>query len=551
MADTNINIHLVALDEATANLNKVQGSLQKMSDNTRSFGLQLRQAGREMSFIGSSMAMAGAAITAPLVAAYAQAGKYSAAVSQQIWQMQNVMNNLSVSIGNALLPAMKQFTDQVARMVDAWNRLTPAQQRNIVQTVYHISEFLVLGGTILMVSGRIVTMLANITLLTSKFEAWLALPMSGWLLTTYAGIGLVVFAMFKWKEVGDLVMNSVQVLVNYFMVGLDTIKGVLASLVDMIASLAAFIVGMIEKIPFFPKAWKEALDYTRVYIDAFKAGVEKDMEDITTTSAARLKTITDVFNGKEHSFADWFDNAKKSAQELMSFLNSKGGLGAETSTGNFFTGFQLGLTQTLQKLYDWSATGLKAAKDLFTGMQSDFQGLFYDAFTGQLKSAQDYFKAWGEQILKIFSDVLAQMVTKMIASQISQMFGFGIPAIAGIGGYGVGTPAGTMNMGSWSTLTYHHSGGPIRAHGGLAVDEVPIIAQTGEGILSRQGMSNLARLNSGRGMGGGGGVTINLIPVIRAWDYSDVAAHERDIEASMINMLQKNGAFRMALKKYN
>jgi hypothetical protein len=58
-----------------------------------------------------------------------------------------------------------------------------------------------------------------------------------------------------------------------------------------------------------------------------------------------------------------------------------------------------------------------------------------------------------------------------------------------------------------------HSGGPIRAHSGLAVDEVPIIAQTGEGILSRRGMAtlggvgNLNALNSGRG---GVGTIINI-----------------------------------------
>jgi hypothetical protein len=51
--------------------------------------------------------------------------------------------------------------------------------------------------------------------------------------------------------------------------------------------------------------------------------------------------------------------------------------------------------------------------------------------------------------------------------------------------------------------TRFHKGGFIRAHNGLAVDEVPIIAQTGEGILSRRGMTALGgegmlnRLNAG------------------------------------------------------
>ncbi|HEY3043159.1 MAG TPA: hypothetical protein VGJ39_03990 [Vicinamibacterales bacterium] len=42
-----------------------------------------------------------------------------------------------------------------------------------------------------------------------------------------------------------------------------------------------------------------------------------------------------------------------------------------------------------------------------------------------------------------------------------------------------------------------HVGGIIRAHSGLAVDERMIIAQTGEGILSRRGMRSLGELNAG------------------------------------------------------
>ena len=60
-------------------------------------------------------------------------------------------------------------------------------------------------------------------------------------------------------------------------------------------------------------------------------------------------------------------------------------------------------------------------------------------------------------------------------------------------------------------LARHHTGGMVlpfvaRAHRGLAVDEVPIIAQTAEGILSRRGMRNLggpAALNALNHGGGG------------------------------------------------
>ena len=77
-----------------------------------------------------------------------------------------------------------------------------------------------------------------------------------------------------------------------------------------------------------------------------------------------------------------------------------------------------------------------------------------------------------------------------------------------------------------------HSGGLIRAHSGLAIDEVPIIAQTGEGILSRRGMSTLGgagmlnRLNSGMG-GWGQSIHIEInYPSIRSNEDIDTLTEE-------------------------
>lgn len=69
---------------------------------------------------------------------------------------------------------------------------------------------------------------------------------------------------------------------------------------------------------------------------------------------------------------------------------------------------------------------------------------------------------------------------------------------------GIIAAAGAIQVATIAATKFHE-GGVIRAHNGLAVDEFPIIAQTGEGILSRRGMSALggagvlSALNSGRG----------------------------------------------------
>lgn len=78
---------------------------------------------------------------------------------------------------------------------------------------------------------------------------------------------------------------------------------------------------------------------------------------------------------------------------------------------------------------------------------------------------------------------------------------------------GIIAAAGAIQIATISATKFH-DGGIIRAHNGLAIDEVPIIAQTGERVLSRRQVSSLG----GQGgidnllSGGGGGdiyVTVN------------------------------------------
>jgi hypothetical protein len=89
-----------------------------------------------------------------------------------------------------------------------------------------------------------------------------------------------------------------------------------------------------------------------------------------------------------------------------------------------------------------------------------------------------------------------------------------------------------------------HTGGVVlpfkipRAHAGLAVDERMIIAQTGEGILSRRGMAALSRLNSGQADGGGINISIGSI---------NCNATEAEIADAVISEMRRKGVrFRAA-----
>lgn len=173
-------------------------------------------------------------------------------------------------------------------------------------------------------------------------------------------------------------------------------------------------------------------------------------------------------------------------------------------------------------------------------MQNAFSQFFFKAFTGELKTINEVFADFGRAILQMISNILAKLLLiKMIT------------AMAG--------PSGTIFGVAVNTL--FHEGGTvrrghiIRAHRGLAPDEVPIIAETGEGVLSRRGMGalggsdNLRALNRGEELRGGG-LTINVNQVIQAWDAQDVWRNRKMLSNAIADDIYNNGKIRSVIRSY-
>lgn len=93
-----------------------------------------------------------------------------------------------------------------------------------------------------------------------------------------------------------------------------------------------------------------------------------------------------------------------------------------------------------------------------------------------------------------------------------------------------------------------HEGGvvvpfAIRAHRGLAVDEVPIIAQTGEGIVNRRAMRQIggaAGLNQLNAGGASGGVNVSIGGITVGQDMSESEA-EHEIGRKVVAGMRKQG----------
>jgi len=182
------------------------------------------------------------------------------------------------------------------------------------------------------------------------------------------------------------------------------------------------------------------------------------------------------------------------------------------------------------------------AKQSARNMQNAFSQFFFKAFTGELRSVKEVFADFGRAILQMISNILAKLLLiKMftaMAGPSGQIFGVSVGALFHRGG-----------------MIRKHQGGLIRVHDGLAPDEVPIIAQTGEGVLSRRGMNalggsdNLRALNNGEG-GSGGGVTINVNQVVQAWDAQDVWRNRKMLSNAIADDIYNNGKIRSVIRNY-
>ncbi|HNX82482.1 MAG TPA: hypothetical protein PKL77_10100 [Candidatus Omnitrophota bacterium] len=357
----------------------------------------------------------------------------------------------------------------------------------------HYLNMALLGGIWLTVGGTVMrtgAAIAKVMAIVFKNPAILV------------GIALIaVFAKY-WEQIRVVVIEALNSIERFFdatVVGLTT--------------LFSFILGVIEKV--YTAMIK--LNALLSYLPGFMGQYFKD-------------TIPELQSAKQA-----LDDLRVASDKTMTTFSEK--FDALNKPGA--TGFLSGIVEDLEKLpklFDNLGKSftlpdlvpqfdaLKAvAQGTAQAMSQAFGNLFFNVFTGQLSNIKTVFSDFGKQILQILSQAMAKFI-------LVKTIGAAFPSFG----------------------KFFHQGGIIKAHSGLAVDEVPIVAQTGEGVLSRKGMSalgrnNFDRLNAGEGIGGGS-VTNQPIVVIQAWDTQDLMRNSKTIEAIIANALRKNTGLRGVVK---
>ncbi len=497
-------------DEVTKRLQGIEGGFVRFRNRIKELATEMKQLGRDITQIGHSLTLLGAAITGPMLLAFKNSADYSGRVSEQIDRLKNVTLAFQLTIGNALAPIMEKFTNILGALLDRWNALGTSQQQAIVQSLFMTGVYLSMTGIVVALTGKIIVFGAEVLKLVKFFMGLSGAQMG--ILAIAAAVAVLILFWDKLKNVAIPVLNAIEIGANMVAIGFHKmVSSIVDGAIQMSHSLADFyrtlgkIAGPQQQI-FLSMA--QGLDSVDGKLRGLSVAEHQTISDLE-------KNISNVFVNGKGKVVDFFDGVHQRIKSVFDLFKNPPKFDIKPLVKNF---------DALKEI----------AQNTAQAMSHSLGDFFFNVVTGKLNSLKQVFADFGQSILHILSNALAKLL-------LIKTVGMAFP---GIGQF--------FHQGG---IVYHAGGLIQRAHSGmLASDEVPIIAQTGEGVLSRRGMSGLGvdnfnRLNRGESIGGGN-VSIVINPVIQAWDSRDIYRNRQMITGVISEAIKSNTQLRKIIKDY-
>lgn len=459
MAATDLNIVLKLNDQLSNSLAKASTSLDKFGNTIKSFGKDLSQ-------VGNQLAIFGGAITGPFLLAINNASKDSFELQLRLNRIKDTAQSLQVTIAQAVLPVIDRFINIIQSLHNRFQALDPEVRDNVLQMTLLVGVTLTAGGAVTALAGKIFGLVANLISLAAAFGKLIAInPV---LFVILGAVIAIAVAMEGWERVGRNVMNFFQIMFISLKIGFLTIK----------SSVSAMISEMLDGIG--------TLALNMAQLGGPQQGFFEDLAVGAKEAAADLNHLATV---------DLVD-AKNAAMELDQIFT--------TGTGSWAEGFT-GLLDNIRSVIEELRNLGKNTEDVQMTTKQAMIAIgvsFKDMLSVAAKVSKD-----AARVLQAISIGEAIMHTAVaVTSALKQPFPWNLVLASILAAKGAAEVAVIRGQ-------KFHTGGMIK--GGLRNDEVPIVAQTGEGILSRRGMSalggeqNLDRLNRGQVMAGGD-TTVNI-----------------------------------------
>ncbi len=552
MTNHELEIIMKLKDEVTKKLQGIEGGIRRFANSVNVMGRNLKQFGRDLTQIGSTMAFMGAVITGPLILAFKNADKYSASVHNQIERLSNITNVFQVQLAQALVPVIDKLVNLLGYLLNLWNSLGTVQQQAIVQGIFLTGVFLTIGGAVVALAGKLFRLGGIIFGLIAKLALFATVHP---VIAIIVGIVITLTIVFiKFRDVATNTLNAIEIgvqmvyigfvkLIQYILIGFDKILLGLQKFYDLLGKLPGKL----------GEPYREAsknLQQFRGNLEGLIKGADTEMENSG-------KKMEKIFTTGKGSLAEGWENLNTKIKVVWDKLKNPPPINIKP------------LTERLESLQEITTK-------IFSAMERSVSDFFYNSITQKTFKLIDFFRQLGQSIIRIWTDMLAKMITRWIQAQttmqsasggssantwvsilgkVAGLFsGMGSSTIqGGVGGQVVSTGQQSVGGHSFtSAWTPYHTGGPIRAHSGLAVDEVPIIARRGEYVLSEKGVaaaggvSRLKRADQGESISEK--QNINNYFYIQAQDAQSFLRYKPQIIAVINEAMDKNLPLRSTIK---
>lgn len=460
---------------------KMSKGLTKANDAVRKFSNEMKSVGGDINAVGSTMAQFGAGVTGPFVLALNNASKSTSAVRNEITKLSSVSNSFQRDIAVGVLPVVQDFTNGLNALYQRFQQIPEVTRNAALQAV-------LLGGAYLTLSGVLITMIGKIQqavgALVTIGSALAGIALAHPILAAVAvSIGVLLVLMYKFEGVSNVVLTAFE----------GMALGIKIQLTNVIVNLQAVQLKALEVVITIIDGFSKLPSILGVALSQATEGLRLLGEGINIVRNEQINAMTDdmvrlseIMKGEPGEWAGGFKNVKESIEETITTLT---GLFEGVDT----TGVRM--RDTFEKI----KLSTKQIADGFTNAVGQMVVIGTDFGT----TMAGVFKQWASKAIAEITRVLAKMALMKAASKSTGIFGSVFGFLGGLFHDG-------------GAVQKAHTGGIIKAHEGLAVDEVPIIAQTGEGILSRRGMQALGgtgalnALNSGQGIGGATSINIYI-----------------------------------------
>ncbi|MDT0161869.1 phage tail tape measure protein [Bacillus sp. AG4(2022)] len=172
-------------------------------------------------------------------------------LSGQLTLLSSAFEGAGISIGNALLPAIKGIVSGIQWLLDAFNSLSPGMKSFLAIGAAVSAILMILGGGVLWVVSLIPGVIGGFTAIAGAMNltAGVLSVTIGWIFLAIAAVVAIGVVLYKaYQNVGwfrDMVNNAWAQIKSYWGVAVDWIKG---KTTQVIGAVSAFIGQQLDKI---------------------------------------------------------------------------------------------------------------------------------------------------------------------------------------------------------------------------------------------------------------------------------------------------------------